>query len=181
MIVGPGDDPARVRGGGEAPRGLAQIAAGSAAFVSRGDESGTHKAEIRLWRAAHVDPQAASGTWYRETGSGMGATLNTAAAMGAYALVDRGSWLAFKNRRSLEVVLEGDARLFNPYGVILVNPARHPHVKQALGQRFIDWIRSEDGQQAIGSFRVAGERLFHPNAGPSAAGSAPSSDALGER
>ena len=164
VVVGPAADPAGVRGLTNAAAALQKIARARAVFASRGDDSGTHKKERALWRAAGVDAAAASGTWYRETGSGMGATLNTAAAIGAYALADRGTWLAFKNKAGLQVLVEGDARLFNPYGVILVNPAKFPHVKARDGQAFIDWLTSKEGQAAIASFRVGGERLFTPNA-----------------
>jgi tungstate transport system substrate-binding protein len=131
--------------------------------VSRGDNSGTHKAELRLWQAAGVEVKSASGSWYRETGSGMGPTLNTAAAMGAYTLSDRGTWLAFKNKGDLATAVEGDKRLFNQYGVILVNPARFPSVKQADGQAFIDWLLSPAGQQAIAGYKIDGQQLFFPN------------------
>lgn len=170
IIVGPREDPAGVRGEGDVGEALARIADQRAAFTSRGDDSGTHKAERRLWQAAERDPTIFSGSWYRETGSGMGATLNTAAAMNAYAFVDRGTWLSFKNRLDLEVLVVGDPRLQNPYGVILVNPKRHVHIKAKEGQAFIDWLLSPRGQSAIGSFRVKGEVLFVPNVvqGPNA-------------
>lgn len=172
VLVGPGDDPANVGGLSDAPAALARIAAANEAggggpaapFVSRGDDSGTHKAELRLWRAAGIDPAGASGGWYLETGSGMGATLNTAAAVGGYALSDRGTWLSFRNRRGLVVLVEGDPRLFNPYGVILVNPERHPHVKAADGRAFIDWLTSPAGQEAIAGFTIAGRQAFFPSA-----------------
>jgi tungstate transport system substrate-binding protein len=163
IIVGPKSDPAGVRGMTDAPAALAKIAAASAPFASRGDDSGTHKAELRLWTAAGVDVKAASGSWYRETGSGMGPTLNTAAGMGAYALADRGTWLSFKNKGDLEIVVEGDKRLFNQYGVMLVNPEKHPHVKAADGQAFVDWLISPEGQQAIADFKIDGQQLFFPN------------------
>ncbi len=164
VIAGPKDDPARITGMRDAAKALKKIAGARAPFVSRGDESGTHKKELGLWRAAGVDTARASGGWYRETGSGMGATLNTASAMQAYVLADRGTWLSFKNRAGLRVLVEGDKRLFNPYGVILVNPERHPHVKADLGQAFITWLISPEGQAAIGAFRVNGQVLFKPNA-----------------
>ena len=164
IIVGPTDDPAGIRGFDDVALALARIADRRAVFVSRGDDSGTHKAERRLWKQSGRDPGAFSGQWYRETGSGMGATLNTAAGLGAYAFVDRGTWLAFENRVDLAIVVVGDPRLMNPYGVILVNPKRHPHVKAAAGQRFIDWLVSTQGQRAIGDFRVKGEVLFIPDA-----------------
>jgi tungstate transport system substrate-binding protein len=147
----------------DAPAALAKIAGASAPFASRGDDSGTHKAELRLWTAAGVNVKAASGGWYRETGSGMGPTLNTAAGMGAYALADRGTWLSFKNKGDLEIVVEGDKRLFNQYGVMLVNPEKHPHVKAADGQAFVDWLISPEGQQAIADFKIDGQQLFFPN------------------
>ena len=162
VIVGPQSDPAAIKGMKDAPKALAKLAGGQIPFVSRGDDSGTHKREKSLWKAAGVDAAKASGSWYREIGSGMGATLNTAAAMNAYTLSDRGTWLSFKNRGSLTVAVEGDDRLLNPYGVILVNKKRHPHVKAAMGQALIDWLVSYEGQSAIGSFRVGGEVLFHP-------------------
>ena len=164
IIAGPKDDPARIAGMRDAAKALKKIAGARAPFVSRGDDSGTHKKELALWRAAGVDTARASGTWYRETGSGMGATLNTASAMQGYALADRGTWLSFKNRAGLRVLVEGDTRLFNPYGVILVNPKRHPHVKADLGREFIAWLISPEGQAAIGAFRVNGQVLFKPNA-----------------
>lgn len=163
VLVGPQADPARVAGSRDVTAALAAIASVRAPFVSRGDRSGTHAMELRLWHAADIDIEAGKGPWYRETGAGMGATLNTASAMDAYVLADRGTWLAFGNRGSLRILLEGDPRLFNPYGVILVNPARHPHVKQADGQAFIDWLTSRDGQAAIASFRIRGEQAFFPS------------------
>ena len=164
VLVGPRSDPAGLRGLADAAAALARIAASHAVFASRGDDSGTHKKEQDLWAAAGLDPTAASGTWYRETGSGMGATLNAAAGMDAYALADRATWLAFANKRGLKVLVEGDTRLFNPYGVILVNPAKHPHVKAADGRAFIGWVVSDEGQAAIAAFRVDGRQLFFPNA-----------------
>ena len=164
VLVGPGADPARVRGQTDAARALARIAGARALFASRGDDSGTHKKERDLWAAAGLDPVEASGTWYRETGSGMGATLNAAAGMGAYALSDRATWIAFQNKGDLEVLVEGDPRLFNPYGVILVNPAKHPHVNAKDGQAFIDWLVSKEGQAAIAAYRLDGRQLFFPNA-----------------
>ncbi|MBU8536331.1 substrate-binding domain-containing protein [Falsiroseomonas tokyonensis] len=164
VLVGPADDPAGIAGSRDTAAALQRIAAARAPFISRGDRSGTHAAELRLWQQAGVDPTAGRGAWYREIGQGMGPTLNTAAAQGAYAMTDRGTWLAFRNRQGLRVVVEGDARLFNQYGVMLVNPQRHSHVKQADGQRFIDWIVSPAGQAAIASYRINGEQLFFPNA-----------------
>jgi tungstate transport system substrate-binding protein len=169
ILVGPAADPAGVRGGKDVPRALESIAAHSLPFVSRGDDSGTHKAELRLWKAAGLDPTEQSGSWYLETGSGMGASLNTAAGMGAYTLADRGTWLSFRNRQGLVLAVEGDPRLANPYGVILVNPARHPHVKEIAARAFVDWLVSAEGQAAIAAFRVAGEPLFRPSAGRTAA------------
>jgi tungstate transport system substrate-binding protein len=160
IIVGPAADPAKVAGGTDAPAALRAIAGAKAPFVSRGDSSGTHKRERELWKAAAFDPSAASGTWYRETGSGMGATLNVAAGSGAYTLADRGTWLSFKNRRDLEVLVEGDPGLRNEYGVILVSKDKHPHVKAEQGQAFIDWLISPEGHAAINGFKINGERLF---------------------
>ncbi|MCP5374230.1 MAG: extracellular solute-binding protein [Hyphomicrobiales bacterium] len=164
VMVGPKADPAGVRGMKDAAAALAKIAGAKAAFASRGDNSGTHKKEMGLWKAAGIDAKAASGAWYRETGSGMGATLNAAAGMGAYALTDRGTWIAFANKGDLQIVVEGDKALFNPYGVILVNKAKHPHVKTAEGQAFIDWLVSPEGQGAIAGYKRNGEQLFYPNA-----------------
>lgn len=164
VLVGPRSDPAKVKGEADIVTALTRIESSEAPFVSRGDDSGTHKAERNLWSAADVDPTGASGTWYRETGSGMGATLNVASGMGAYTLTDRATWLSFGNRGSLEVLLEGDPRLFNQYGVILVNPEKHPGVRVAAGQRFIDWLTGPDGQAAIESFMLDGQQVFFPNA-----------------
>jgi tungstate transport system substrate-binding protein len=164
VLVGPKADPAGMKGQADVAAALAQIAATPAGFVSRGDDSGTHKLELELWKAAGVDAAAGNGSWYRETGAGMGATLNTASAMSAYALADRGTWISFKNKGDLTILVEGDPRLFNQYGVILVNPAKHPHIKAQDGQAFIDWLISDRGQQAIAEFRVEGEQLFFPNA-----------------
>lgn len=161
VIVGPGDDPAEIAGGTDVTAALAVIADKRLPFASRGDDSGTHKAERRLWQAAGVAPD---GEWYRETGSGMGATLNTAAQMGAYALTDRATWIAFRNKGDMQIAVEGDMRLFNQYGVILVNPEKHPHVKTADGQAFIDWVTSPEGQRAIAAYKVDGQQLFFPNA-----------------
>jgi tungstate transport system substrate-binding protein len=163
IIIGPKADPAKLREVENVAEALARIADQQQPFVSRGDDSGTHKAELRLWQAAKRNPREFSGDWYRETGSGMGATLNTAAAMGAYVFADRGTWLAFKNRLDLEILVVGDPLLLNPYGVILVDSERHPHVKAAAGQAFIDWLLSETGQKAIGDFRLNGEVLFVPD------------------
>jgi len=163
VVIGPRSDPARLSGGRDASAALRAIAAVGAPFVSRGDKSGTHMAELRLWSAAGLHPKGSQAAWYRETGAGMGPALNTAAAMGAYILADRGTWLSFANRRDLVVLVEGDPRLFNPYGVMLVNPARHPHVKAADGRAFIAWLVSEEGQAAIAAYRVGGEALFFPS------------------
>jgi len=178
VVIGPKADPAkaagkdileglrRIAGSRSEIPGMQSTEAAKAPFVSRGDKSGTHAAELRYWKAAGVDLAAKKGAWYRDTGSGMGPALNTAASMNAYILADRGTWLNFKNRGELGIVIEGDTRLFNQYGVILVNPARHAHVKQADGQRFIDWVVSAEGQQAIASYKIGGEQLFFPNAKP---------------
>jgi tungstate transport system substrate-binding protein len=164
VVVGPRADPAGVKGMTDVAAALAQVAAKQTTFVSRGDDSGTHKLELSLWKAAGVDVSAASGTWYREAGAGMGATLNTASGLDAYSLTDRGTWISFKNRGNLAIPVEGDGRLFNQYGVMLVNPKKHPHVKATDGQTFIDWLLSDKGQQAIAAFRIEGEQAFFPNA-----------------
>lgn len=164
VVVGPRDDPAGITGSADPVEAFRRIRDAGAPFVSRGDRSGTHAAELRFWQAAGIDPPAGRGSWYRETGSGMGPALNTAAALDAYLLVDRGTWLAFRNRGRLQVLVQGDRRLFNQYGVMLVNPKRHPHVRREAGQRFIDWLLSDDGQRAIASFRIGGEQAFFPNA-----------------
>lgn len=164
VIVGPSGDPAGIRGMTDAVNALRQIASTGAIFLSRGDDSGTHKAERRLWAYAGVDVRAASGTWYRETGSGMGATLNVARGMRGYVLTDRATWIAFGNKGDFQVLVEGDRRLFNQYGIILVNAERHARVKSDLGQVFIDWILSPEGQTAIAEFRIEGQQLFFPNA-----------------
>lgn len=164
VIVGPASDPAEIAGLRDSTEALRRIAAARAPFVSRGDRSGTHAAELRLWKLAGIDPVEGRGQWYREVGQGMGPALNTAAAQNAYILADRGTWLSFRNRQDLKILVEGDTRLFNQYGVMLVNPQRHPQVKAADGQRFIDWILSPAGQQAIASYRINGEQLFFPNA-----------------
>lgn len=163
VVVGPASDPAGVKGMKDIDAALKKIAAAKTPFASRGDDSGTHKAEQRLWKAAGVELKGA-GDWYRETGSGMGPTLNTASAMNAYALTDRGTWLNFKNRGNLVIIVEGDTKLFNQYGVMLVNPAKHPHVKKELGQAFIDWLVSAEGQKAIADYKIDGEPLFFANA-----------------
>ncbi|MCH6576949.1 MAG: extracellular solute-binding protein [Proteobacteria bacterium] len=163
VIVGPRDDPAKIGGTNDAISALQMIKKSGAVFVSRGDDSGTHKAERRLWRAAGIEPEGRSDPWYREAGSGMGATLNIAAGMNAYTLTDRGTWLSFRNRRDLEILVEGDPPLFNQYGIMLVNPAKHPHVKAKEARALIDWITSPEGQRAIGKFTVEGRVLFIPN------------------
>jgi len=165
VLIGPKGDPAKVAGAKDIVAAFRKIQGAQAPFVSRGDKSGTHAAELRLWKDAGIDLARARGPWYRETGSGMGPALNTASSMNAYLLADRGTWLNFKNRGELAIVVEGDNRLFNQYGVILVNPARHPHVKKDLGQAFIDWILSAEGQKTIADYKIGGEQLFFPNAG----------------
>ena len=165
VIVGPAADPAGVAGMDDAAAALARIAGAEAPFVSRGDDSGTHKAELRLWEAAGVDVAAASGRWYRETGSGMGAALNTAGALRAYTMTDRATWASFGNRRGRSILVAGDPRLFNQYGIVLVNPRRHPNVRAGLGRQFVAWMLSDEGQAAIASYRVGGRQLFFPNAG----------------
>jgi tungstate transport system substrate-binding protein len=163
VIVGPAADPAGVKGMKDAEAALKKIAEAKAPFASRGDDSGTHKAEQRLWQMAGVDV-AASGGWYRSTGSGMGPTLNTSAAMDAYTLADRGTWLNFRNRGNLAILVEGDKRLFNQYGVMAVNPEKHPHVKVEAGALFVNWLLSKEGQDAIAGYKINGEQLFFPNA-----------------
>ena len=165
VLVGPRSDPARIGGGKDAIAAFQRIQQTKAPFVSRGDRSGTHFAELELWKAAGIDIAKQKGPWYRETGSGMGPALNTAAGLNAYILADRGTWLSFKNRGELDILVEGDRRLFNQYGIILVNPAKHPGVKRELGQAFIDWIISSEGQDAIAAYKINGEQLFFPNAG----------------
>jgi tungstate transport system substrate-binding protein len=164
VMVGPKSDPAKVGGTKDIVAALQRIKAAQAPFASRGDKSGTHFAELQLWKAAGIDIDKEKGPWYRDTGSGMGPTLNTASGMNAYALTDRGTWLSFKNRGNLVISVEGDQRLFNQYGVILVNPAKHAHVKKEMGQAFIDWIVSAEGQKAIADYKIGGEQLFFPNA-----------------
>ena len=162
VIAGPKADPAGIKGCKSATDSFKKIAMAKAPYASRGDDSGTHKREKSVWKAAGVK---AEGSWYRSTGSGMGATLNTASAMGAYALSDRGTWISFKNKGELEILCEGDKALFNPYGVILVSPRKFPHIKADLGGTFIQWLVSADGQKAIGDFRLGGQTLFTPSAG----------------
>jgi len=164
VLVGPTNDPAHADDGKDIVDALRKIASAKAPFVARGDDSGTSKAEIRLWKEAGIDPKAARGGWYRDTGSGMGPTLNTAAAMDGYTLSDRGTWLSFKNKQNLKIIVEGDRRLFNQYGVMLVNPEKHSHVKQDLGHQFIDWLTSPTGQRTIADYKINGEPLFFPDA-----------------
>ena len=163
IIVGPHDDPAAIAGSHDVVAALKNIADAGATFVSRGDDSGTNRAERRFWNSAGVDVDAASGTWYLEAGAGMGATLNVAAAENSYTMSDRGTWLSFENRRDLAILVEGDPLLFNQYGVILIDPARHPHVKKADGMALIEWLTSPEGQQEIASFKIGGQQLFFPN------------------
>ncbi|MBI2586178.1 MAG: substrate-binding domain-containing protein [Rhodospirillales bacterium] len=164
IVVGPPADPAKVGGMKDAKEAFKKIAAAQAPFVSRGDNSGTHKAELQLWKAAGVDPKKASGKWYREAGSGMGAALNTGVGMGAYVLTDRGTWISFKNKGDFKIQVEGAKDLFNQYGIMLVNPKKHPKVKAKEGQAFIDWLLGSEGQKAIADFKLAGRQLFFPNA-----------------
>jgi tungstate transport system substrate-binding protein len=164
VLVGPKADPAKIGGGKDILEALKKIEAAKAPFVSRGDKSGTHAAELRYWKAAGIDLEKTKGPWYKETGSGMGPALNTASSINAYVLTDRGTWLSFKNRGELNILVEGDQRLFNQYGVMLVNPAKHPHVKKELGQQFVDWVVSPEGQTAIAGYKIGGEQLFFPNA-----------------
>ena len=164
VLIGPKSDPAKLTGGKDAVAALKDIYAAGSPFVSRGDKSGTHAAELALWTAAGLDPAASKPAWYREIGQGMGAALNTAGAMGDYVLSDRGTWISFKNKGDLQIVVEGDPKLFNQYGIVLVNPAKHPQVKQELGQAFIDWVLSAEGQNAIRSYKIEGQQLFFPNA-----------------
>jgi tungstate transport system substrate-binding protein len=164
VLIGPKADPAKIGGSKDILEALKKIQATQAPFVSRGDRSGTHIAELALWRAANIDLDKAKGPWYRDTGQGMGPALNTAASMNAYILADRGTWLAFKNRGQLTILVEGDKRLFNQYGVMLVNPDKHPAVKKDLGQQFIDWLVSPAGQKTIADYKINGEQLFYPNA-----------------
>jgi tungstate transport system substrate-binding protein len=163
VLVGPSSDPAGIKGK-DIETALNTIQARSAPFVSRGDKSGTHSAELALWKQAGIDIATTKGSWYREIGQGMGAALNTAGAMNAYVLSDRGTWISFKNRGDLEIVVEGDKRLFNQYGVMLVNPEKHPSVKKELGQAFVDWLVSPEGQATIAGYKIDGQQLFFPNA-----------------
>jgi tungstate transport system substrate-binding protein len=164
VLIGPKSDLAKIKGGKDIFAALRAIDTAGSPFVSRGDKSGTHAAELALWTAAGIDPAGTKPAWYREIGQGMGAALNTAGAMGAYVLADRGTWISFKNKEALEISVEGDKQLFNQYGIMLVNPAKHAHVKKDLGQQFIDWITSAEGQTAIRSYKIDGQQLFFPNA-----------------
>ena len=162
VIIGPTNDPAGIKGSRHATCALQAIKAKGAPFISRGDRSGTHIAEINLWHAAGIDIEKEAGPWYKSIGQGMGAALNMAAATGAYVLSDRGTWISFKNKADLVIAVQGDKLLFNQYGVILVNPAKHPHVKKELGQQFIDWLISDEGQKAIADYKIDGEQVFWP-------------------
>jgi tungstate transport system substrate-binding protein len=164
VLIGPKSDPAKIAGGDNITWALTKIQAAQAPFVSRGDRSGTHMAELDLWKASGIDIEKVKGAWYRDVGQGMGPALNTAASMNAYILGDRGTWLAFKNRGDLDILVQGDKRLFNQYGVMLVNPDKHPSVKKELGQAFVDWLVSPEGQQAIAGYKIGGQQLFFPNA-----------------
>jgi tungstate transport system substrate-binding protein len=164
VVVGPKSDPARVSGERDVVEAFRKIGATQPPFISRGDKSGTHAAELRYWKDAGVDIGALRGAWYKDIGQGMGPALNTAASLNAYTLADRGTWLSFKNRGDLAILVQGDQRLFNQYGVMLVSPAKHPHVKAAEGQAFVDWLVSPEGQKAIAEFKIGGEQLFFPNA-----------------
>jgi len=165
ILIGPKSDPAKIAGSKEIDGAFQKIAAAQSPFISRGDKSGTNAAELRYWKSAGINPT--SGSWYKETGSGMGPALNTASAMNAYILADRGTWLSFKNRGDLIILVQGDPKLFNQYGVMLVNPEKFPQVKKTLGQNFIDWLISKEGQAVIASYKIDGEQLFFPNAKPS--------------
>ena len=164
ILIGPSSDPAGVKGSKDIVSALTAIKDKAAPFVSRGDKSGTHSAELALWKQADIDIAAVKGPWYREIGQGMGAALNTAGAMNGYVLSDRGTWISFRNRGDLEIVVEGDKRLFNQYGVMLVNPEKYPSVKKEPGQTFIDWLVSAEGQTAIAGYTIDGQQLFFPNA-----------------
>jgi tungstate transport system substrate-binding protein len=164
IIAGPKSDPAKIKGTKDVAAALKKIKDSQATFISRGDRSGTHSAELRLWKAAGIDIEKDKGAWYKSIGQGMGAALNTAQASNAYVLSDRATWIHFKNKGDLEIVVEGDNRLFNQYGVMLVNPVKHPNVKKDLGQQFIDWLTSPEGQKAIAGYKINGQELFFPNA-----------------
>jgi tungstate transport system substrate-binding protein len=163
VLVGPASDPAKVKGN-DTVAALGKLAVSGAPFISRGDKSGTHAAELRLWKLANIDPAANKPAGYRECGCGMGPALNIGSSSNAYVFTDRGTWLSFKNRGDLAVLVEGDSRLFNQYGVMVVNPARHPHVKQAMAQSFADWVVAAPGQAAIAAYKIDGQQLFFPNA-----------------
>ncbi|NOJ40218.1 solute-binding protein [Bradyrhizobium sp. WSM 1791] len=169
ILIGPKSDPAGIKGSKDIVAALGAIKAKGADFISRGDKSGTHQAELNLWKVAGIDIAKDKGTWYKEIGQGMGAALNTASASDAYVLADRGTWLSFRNCGDLVIAVEGDKRLFNQYGVMLVNPDKHPSVKKDLGQQFIDWLVSSEGQKAIADYKINGEQLFYPNASDSGA------------
>jgi tungstate transport system substrate-binding protein len=169
ILIGPKGDPAGVKGSKDITAALGAIKTKGVDFISRGDKSGTHQAELNLWKVAGIDIAKDKGPWYKEIGQGMGAALNTASASNAYVLADRGTWLSFKNRGDLVISVEGDKRLFNQYGVMLVNPEKHPSVKKDLGQQFIDWLVSSEGQKAIADYKINGEQLFYPNANDSGA------------
>jgi len=169
VLIGPKSDPAKIAGTKDITAAMRKIEESKAPFVSRGDRSGTHMAELALWKDSGIDIDQSKGPWYRDTGQGMGPALNSAASMNAYILADRGTWLAFKNRGDLTILVEGDKRLFNQYGVMLVNPEKHPSVKKDLGQQFIDWLISPAGQKAIADYKINGEQLFYPNAGDASA------------
>jgi tungstate transport system substrate-binding protein len=169
ILIGPKADPAGIKGSKDIVAALGAIKVKGADFISRGDKSGTHQAELNLWKVAGVDIAKDKGPWYKEIGQGMGAALNTASASNAYVLADRGTWLSFKNRGDLVIAVEGDKRLFNQYGIMLVNPEKHPSVKKDLGQQLIDWLVSAEGQKAIADYKINGEQLFYPNASDSGA------------
>ena len=164
VLIGPKGDPAGIKGSKDIAAALTKIKEKGASFISRGDKSGTHSAELNLWKVAGIDIEKDKGTWYKSIGQGMGAALNTASAGNAYVLADRGTWISFKNRGDLVIAVEGDKRLFNQYGIILVNPAKHPNVKKEFGQALIDWLVSPEGQKAIANYKINGEQLFYPNA-----------------
>jgi len=165
VVIGPKSDPAKIGGGHDVLVAFKKIKDAKAPFVSRGDKSGTYAAELRYWKAADINIAKEKGPWYKETGSGMGAALNTASGLNAYILSDRGTWLNFKNRGDLKILVEGDKRLFNQYGIMLINPAKHPHVKKTYGELFVNWVASPVGQRAIADYKIKGEQLFFPNYG----------------
>ena len=164
VLIGPKSNSGSINGTKDIVAALKAIKGKSVSFISRGDKSGTHAAELALWKLAGIDIAKDRGTWYKEIGQGMGAALNTASASSAYVLADRGTWLSFKNRGDLVIAVEGDNRLFNQYGVMLVNPEKHKHVKKEMGQAFIDWLISAEGQKAIADYKIGGQQLFFPNA-----------------